>query len=99
MYEYIEKETMRRIIKEQERIHGIRGAGWIELAMDKEKSVDAVPVVRCGECKHSFVGPCLSCQAGKSVMCGKFHTHMMVKDFCKYGERRKENAVHAGKSD
>ena len=49
MSEYIEKETMRRIIKEQERIHGIRGAGWIELAMDKEKSVD---IVRCKECKY-----------------------------------------------
>ena len=28
MSDYIEKETVRRIIKEQERIHGIRGSGW-----------------------------------------------------------------------
>ena len=40
MSDYIKKETMRRIIREQEHIHGIRGAGWIELAMDREKPVD-----------------------------------------------------------
>lgn len=35
MADYIEKEAMRKAIREQERLHGLKGLGWVEAAMDK----------------------------------------------------------------
>lgn len=44
MDEYIEKEAMRTIIREQESKHGLRGMAWVEMAMDRHPSADVVPV-------------------------------------------------------
>ena len=44
MDEYIEKEAMRTIIREQESKHGLRGMAWVEMAMDRNPSADVVPV-------------------------------------------------------
>lgn len=35
MTDYIDKEAMREAIREQERLHGLKGLGWVEAAMDK----------------------------------------------------------------
>lgn len=35
MADYIDKEAMRKAIREQERLHGLKGLGWVEAAMDK----------------------------------------------------------------
>ncbi len=40
MNRYIDKETMRGIIREQEKSHCIRGLAWIEMAMDKQEDAD-----------------------------------------------------------
>ena len=53
MSRYIDKETMRGIIREQEKSHGIRGLAWIEMAMDKQEDADVQEVrhgrwVLCG---------------------------------------------------
>ena len=44
MRRYIDKETMRGIIREQEKSHGIRGLAWIEMAMDKQEDSDVQEV-------------------------------------------------------
>lgn len=101
MSEYIEKETMREMIKEQERIHGIRGAGWIELAMNKDKSVD---IVRCKECKYWIdKDGTLQKDDGTFYARCNVHNHFIhgehygwcptEDDFCSYGERRKNDAA------
>ena len=41
-------------------------------------TVDAVPVVRCKDCKHEFGGSC--------IICG--FQQREPEDFCSYGERR-----------
>lgn len=49
-------------------------------------TVDAVPVVRCRECKHSYEsisGPC--CSFGPCV-----DTIMSPDGFCSYGEREED---------
>lgn len=35
MADYIDKEAMRKAIREQERLRGLKGLGWVEVAMDK----------------------------------------------------------------
>ena len=35
MTDYIDKEAMRKAIREQERLRGLKGLGWVEAAMDK----------------------------------------------------------------
>ena len=55
MSRYIDKETMRGIIREQEKSHGIRGLAWIEMAMDKQEDADVQEVrhgkwEKCKEC-------------------------------------------------
>lgn len=41
-------------------------------------TVDAVPVVRCKDCKHEFGGSCIICGFQKRK----------PDDFCSYGERK-----------
>lgn len=41
-------------------------------------TVDAVPVVRCKDCKHEFGGSC--------IICG--FQNRKPEDFCSYGERK-----------
>lgn len=35
MTDYIDKEAMRRAMREQERLHGLKGLGWVEAEMDR----------------------------------------------------------------
>ena len=76
--------------------------GGLENGCDKEKcqiwnapTVDAIPVVRCKECKYYME---FRTNRNKQLMrwcyrMGKHDMEYRVKpdDFCSYGERRKEN--------
>ena len=57
-------------------------------AMDdlSEKTVDAVPVIRCFECKHAWIHPCgyVFCHRdGRSA----YEMTFSLESFCSYGER------------
>ena len=62
MSRYIDKETMRGIIREQEKSHGIRGLAWIEMAMDKQEDAD-VQEVRHGHWifRGDYTSTCSCC--------------------------------------
>lgn len=86
MDEYISRETMRGIIREQEAKHGLMGCAWIEMAMDRQTAADVVPVVRCGECVHQYrqdYGP-LAGARFCNVWC--MINGMGDDGFCNYGE-------------
>lgn len=46
-------------------------------------TIDAVPVVRCGECKHLMAD-------GRCFSFADDNIRPSVSDFCSYGERREE---------
>ena len=48
-------------------------------ALDDSPTVDAVPVVRCRECKYRDGTP-----GQPNIQCGQMHED----DFCSYGERK-----------
>ena len=60
------------------------------VAVDVAPSVDAVPVVRCKDCKYKQT-EVFSTQYGRFLVCiifrGKRH---QPNDFCSYGERKEE---------
>ena len=68
MSRYIDKETMRGIIREQEKSHGIRGLAWIEMAMDKQEDAD-VQEVRHGHWNtiNSKVAQCSVCGVSRDI--------------------------------
>ena len=54
----------------------------IQQAVDEQPTIDAVPVVRCRECKHLMFSDCYG-------ECGKGHMGVVrPDDFCSYGERK-----------
>ena len=63
-------------------------AGWnglIEL-IEKAPTIDAIPVVRCWECKHRGTDDCIFHIKGESA-----DEELLLKldnDFCSYGERK-----------
>lgn len=61
--------------------------GWTsysQLQIDNAPTIDAVPVVRCGECKYMRFD-------GKCTMFADDNIRPSVSDFCSYGERKIEN--------
>ena len=54
----------------------------IDLSM--VSTIDAVPVVRCRECKYC------SWQGDNLVYCDNFERDMMPDDFCSVGERKED---------
>jgi hypothetical protein len=65
-------------VKEKPNAHGNAMRGGIRVAlrcMEQTPTIDAVAVVRCGECKHWFDGEC-----GRLVLSS-------ADDYCSYGER------------
>lgn len=72
MSRYIDKETMRGIIREQEKFHGIRGLAWIEMAMDKQEDAD-VQEVRHGHWIlvdiEKGTGVCSNCNRQDNIDC------------------------------
>lgn len=47
--------------------------------------IDAVPVVRCGQCRWSSAADCLA--HSTLYWCGRMRVHMYEDNFCCYGER------------
>ena len=65
--------------------------------MDAQPTIDAVPVVRCKDCKHfKYYKRTALCVDGKSVPAGwcsrrtryDEDIRMLPDDFCSYGERK-----------
>ena len=53
--------------------------------LDRQPTIDAVPVVRCKDCKYNEDGECV-CSRMCISACAHFYTY--PDDFCSYGERR-----------
>ena len=64
----------------------------IQQVVDEQPTVDAVPVVRCGECKRRYKP--LDDDARNEIYCEFIGSTMRKDDFCSYGcadgERRTE---------
>ena len=58
--------------------------GEIDRAIKEAKPADAVPVVRCKDCKYRK-RPLF---AGNGIYCVENRRHFELDDFCSYGERR-----------
>ena len=59
---------------------------WSKLAVALAKSVDAVPVIRCKDCRYwNDDGYCNKWDNGPG------HPDMRENDFCSFGERREED--------
>mgnify|MGYP004651717861 CR=1 FL=1 len=55
--------------------------------IDKCPAVDAVPVVRCKDCKHYELGVCLKIYTDGNVHAEAWQVRR-PDDFCSYGERK-----------
>ena len=66
----------------------LQGVEALAEGLAKLPPVDAVKVVRCKDCRHTFICNCVSCRQSVSYYCGKYGKHMMPDDFCSYGERK-----------
>lgn len=58
----------------------------VKSAVEKMPTVDAVPVVRCKDCKWFY--------ESDTVICCEKHTGLALArkdDYCSYGERRKDD--------
>ena len=56
--------------------------------IDKAPTIDAVPVVRCEDCKHYDVGECV---CPRMIMSDFAHFYPLPNFFCSYGERRNDD--------
>ena len=65
--------------------------GYAAEVIGKQRTVDAVEVVRCKDCKH-FYHSVSSDRDGRCVQFGTYDTDPSVylNDFCSYGERRND---------
>lgn len=76
--------------------HGVSGKLLTVKSIADVPTIDAVPVVRCKDCKYAYINS-FSAASGVAV-CKKWsneaETAIMQQDnFCSYGERREENAA------
>ena len=81
MAKYIEREAL---IAEYDRVHVGKPGGARKL-MEKAPAVDAVPVVRCKDCKHYEIHKpkvLENCERNGYLI------PMKPDDFCSYGERK-----------
>ena len=63
----------------------------VEEAIVEAPAVDAVPVVRCKDCKHFYdthINPAHSCKRGGTQV---WDVSFTPDDFCSYGERRDDD--------
>ena len=62
---------------------------WALTAVDMQPTIDAVPVVRCGECKRWDTDPdSYGKDDGPNGKCMKSFEETNDDDFCSYGERK-----------
>ena len=67
---------------------GVTSVGLLTLAeIDNAPTIDAVPVVRCKDCKHTDTDGCKD----PAIYCKVWDRWEMPEDgFCSYGERRSD---------
>lgn len=58
-------------------------------ALQDALTIDAVPVVRCRNCKHYDMGVCLKIYSDGSVHSAAWQSRR-PDDFCSYGKRKEE---------
>ena len=64
----------------------------VNRALDDSPTVDAVPVVRCRECKHYKTGVCLKIYYDGLASRYAWQERKPY-DFCSYGEKRRDKDV------
>lgn len=65
----------------------------VKSAIERMPTVDAVPVVRCKDCKHwHHIGDCTGdCTNARFHLNGHADPSMKFDDFCSCGERRNDD--------
>ena len=61
--------------------------------IDNAPTVDAVPVVRCKDCKHYDLGVCLKIYSDGNAHPEAWQSRR-PEDFCSYGERKDDKHEH-----
>ena len=78
-------EKMRLIdadVFEERLMANIGLTNWLYRSLKETPTIDAVEVVRCGECKHG------GRRNDADIECKKHKLIMRFKDYCSYGERK-----------
>lgn len=60
---------------------------YAKYMLDHMETIDAVPVVRCKDCKNN---PGLKTKTKDMLWCRKWQKEVRKTDFCSYGERKEE---------
>ena len=81
-----EAEARRRIIAFATGLHSeVLPIDTVMMLLTQAPTVDAVPVIRCFECKHAWIHPCgyvLCHRDGRSA----YEMTFNLDSFCRYGE-------------
>lgn len=98
MSDYVEKTDLYGTIRKKVNNPAIRS--WLGAIIAEHPAADAVPVVRCKDCK--YFEPKNSLETQGVCMCGEKEMNYggefypFADDYCSYGERRaKHDAVRA----
>ena len=71
------------------------GEAFIPRLIDEQPTIDAVPVVRCRECKHYKI--CDEWESGNRMLCEIHHHSYLDHDgdnhFCSWGQRKIETVL------
>ena len=99
MADYIDKEAMRKAIREQERLRGLRGLGWVEAAMDKLPTITTPTIGHCKDCdgwdedfsagRKSLSNYVCYCHEWSDPEIG-FCRYTSPNDYCSYFEPKEE---------
>lgn len=83
-----EAEARRRIIAFATGLHSeVLPIDTVMMLLTQAQTVDAVPVIRCFECKHGWTHPCgyvLCHRDGRNA----YEMTFNLDSFCSYGERK-----------
>ena len=87
MAKYINQEHLLETISERNRntCNGSMSCLQMKRMVEAVPAVDAVPVVRCGECLNHIH------EDDVDFLCTRTGVYTRHDDFCSYGERRDEN--------
>ena len=64
--------------------------GYAKSFIDDAPTIDAVPVVRCKDCKHYDMGVCLKIYSDGNTHPEAWQSRKS-EDFCSYGERKDDD--------
>ena len=67
------------------------GEAFIPRLIDEQPTIDAVPVVRCRECRHRYTMNCSMYY--ECAQCGGQWDWTTNDDFCSYGQRKIETVL------